>query len=52
MICTNKELREIENQAVETFADELKNRAFQGYDVGVYIVTTEMIDELLKEYKQ
>lgn len=50
MICTDKELREIEKRAVEAFAEELKKRAFQGYQVGMYIVTTEMIDELLKEF--
>lgn len=36
--------------AAEEFAEQLKNRAFQCQQVGMYIVTTEMIDELLKEF--
>lgn len=46
MICTSQELCEVQNEAIKAFAEELKNRAFQGYQVGTYIVTTEMIDEL------
>ena len=39
-------------QAVKEFAEKLKEIAFQGYDPGMYIVNTQMIDELLKEYIQ
>lgn len=38
------------DDGVQDFAKELKNRAFQGYQVGMFIVSTEMIDELLKEF--
>lgn len=36
--------------AVIKFAEKLKAKAFQGYQVGMYIVDTGIIDELLIEY--
>lgn len=39
-------------QAVKEFAERLKAKAWQGYQVGMYIVNTQQIDELLKEYEQ
>lgn len=46
----SKFIEDRERKAVQDFAENLKKRAFQGYDIGMYIVNTEMIDELLKEY--
>lgn len=46
-----KNVLEIEKKnAVKKFAEKLKKKAFQGYDPGMYIVNTQMIDKLLKEY--
>lgn len=50
MIATSKEIEELENSAVRDFAEKLKAKAFQGYQIGMYIVSTETIDKLLKEY--
>lgn len=32
------------------FAEKLKEKAFQGYQVGMYIVDTKTIDEMAKEF--
>ena len=45
-------LREEKKEAVKEFAEKLKAKAWQGYDVGMYIVNTQDIDELLKEYEK
>lgn len=37
-------------QAVKEFAEKLKAKAFQGYQVGMYIVDTETIDATAKKY--
>ncbi len=37
-------------QAVKEFAEKLKAKAFQGYQVGMYIVDTKTIDEMTKEF--
>lgn len=36
--------------AVLRFAEKLKEKAFQGYQVGMYIVDTKTIDETAKEF--
>lgn len=36
--------------AVLRFAEKLKAKAFQGYQVGMYIVDTKTIDETAKEF--
>lgn len=41
---------EHKKQAVKEFAEKLKAKAFQGYQVGMYIVDTETIDATAKEY--
>lgn len=45
-------IREEKKEAVKEFAEKLKAKAWQGYDVGMYIVNTQDIDELLKEYEK
>lgn len=37
-------------QAVKEFAEKLKAKAFQGYQVGMYIVDIETIDATAKKY--
>lgn len=44
-----------ENSALQTKINvltELKTRAFQGYQVGMYIVNTEQIDQMIEELKK
>lgn len=41
---------ERKKQAVKEFAEKLKAKAFQGYQVGMYIVDTKTIDETAKEF--
>lgn len=39
----------IKKQAQIDILNKLKSKAWQGYQVGMYIVDTQQIDELIKE---
>lgn len=55
MIATNKEIEELQKQAVKEFAEKLKENSIEinSRDFGFMdFVGVDAIDELLKEYEQ
>lgn len=50
-LASDKEIRAQVKQAKIDVLNELKSKAWQGYQVGMYVVSTQEIDELIAEVK-
>lgn len=50
MIANNKEIEELQNEAVRDFAQKLKEKCTYSFIFGQKFITEKIIDKLLEEY--
>lgn len=52
MIATDKEIEELQNEAVRNFVQKLKEECAYSFIFGQKFITEKVIDKLLEEYEK